>query len=158
MKLKLSDWANFAEILSGLAVIVTLVVLIVGIRENSAVTRVSAYGDLMQSVVDIESLVIQDPNLDRILTTFYEETTGGLSEDERRTVTTYAGVLLRNYERAYFSQEYGVISDEQWDRFERLICANGRRAQLAGLDVENLEFLTESFRDHIKTSCGEVLE
>jgi len=158
MNQKLSDWAGIAEIVSAIAVVVTLIFLIVGIRENTAMTRVSVYGDLMQSVVELESLAVQDPNLDRVISAFYDESTAGLPDDERRTVNSYASVLFRNYERAYFSREYSVIGEAEWDRFERLICSNARRAQRAGLDVVNAEFLTESFRVYIKTSCDDLLE
>ena len=39
MKQKLSEWASIAEIVSGIAVVITLVFLIFGIRENTEVTR-----------------------------------------------------------------------------------------------------------------------
>ena len=45
MNQKLADWASIAEIISGIAVVVTLIVLIVEVRDNTEVLRVSAYND-----------------------------------------------------------------------------------------------------------------
>jgi hypothetical protein len=124
MNQKLSNWASVAEIVSGIAVVVTLLFLIVGIRENTAVTRVSIYGDLVQEITQMESGRIYDPEAARVLSTFYEETTSTLDASERRTLDAYVGVLFRIYERAYFSREYDIIGDEEWSRLEFIICAN----------------------------------
>ena len=43
MTQKLSDWASIAEIVSGIAVVVALVFLVVGIRENTEMARASMY-------------------------------------------------------------------------------------------------------------------
>jgi hypothetical protein len=48
--MKLSDWAGIAEIFSGIAVVVTLVFLIIGIRENTEVTRAATYADLLDGL------------------------------------------------------------------------------------------------------------
>ena len=157
--MKLEKLAQVAEIVSGAAVVVSLVFLILGIRENTAMTRVSVYSDLMDSVVRLESLRVEDENLERVLGTFYNETTDTLNDSERGTVTAYVATLFRNYERAYFSREYDVIGDVEWGRFERLICANSRRAKLIGLDLSQQgEFLTSAFREYIGASCGEARE
>jgi hypothetical protein len=39
--MKLEKWALIAEIVGGVSVVITLIFLIAGIRENTAVTRVS---------------------------------------------------------------------------------------------------------------------
>ena len=154
-----TKWSAIAEIVSAVAVVVTLIFLIAGIQENTAITRVSVYGDLMETISQIENLSIADPELNRVISTLYDGTTESLTDSERMTVRQYLTVIFRNYERAYFSREYDVIGDEEWERFERLICANSRRAKLVGLDlVEQGEFLTGSFRKYIESSCGNARE
>ena len=154
--MKLEKWALIAEIVSGVAVLITLAVLIVGIRENTAITRVSVYGDLMEAINEIDRLAIADPELDRVISTFFEGSTETLTESERRTVQTYLGTVFKNYERAYFSREYDVIGDAEWERFERLICANSRRGKQIGADfVRDGEFLTAAFREYVAASCAD---
>lgn len=153
MNRKLSDWASIAELVSAIAVVVTLAFLIVGIRENTAITRVSVYGDLTQEFIQLDVLRMQDAGLARVVEAFFEETTEALDESERLTLDMYVQVIFRNYERAYFSQEYDIIGDEEWSRFEFVICANSRRARLMGYEPTEAEILTNSFREYIKASC-----
>jgi hypothetical protein len=152
--MKLEEWGVIAEIVSGVAVLITLVVLIVGIRENTAITRVSVYGDILDAIGEIDRLTIADPELDRLISTLFEGSTETLTESQRRTVRTYLNALFKSYERAYFSREYDVIGDAEWERFERVICSNSRRAKQVGLEfVRDGGSLTSAFREYIATSC-----
>ena len=155
--MKLTEWGVIAEIVSGVAVLVTLVVLIVGIRENTALTRVSVYGDLLDAIGELDRLAIADPELDRSISAVIEGSAETLTEAQRRTVGTYLSALFKNYERAYFSREYDVIGDAEWERFERVICSNLRRAKQVGLDLlgGGGGFLTSPFREYMETSCAD---
>lgn len=61
MSRKLSDWANAAQIVSGIAVVVTLLFLILGIRENTAITRATAYDRNMDSLNYVRNVLVTDP-------------------------------------------------------------------------------------------------
>ncbi len=50
MNQKLSDWASAAEIIASIAVVITLIILILGIRENTEVVRAGSYNDLLGNV------------------------------------------------------------------------------------------------------------
>ena len=54
MKRQLSSWASGAEIISSIAVVVTLVFLVIGIRENTAITRASVYATSIEGINDYE--------------------------------------------------------------------------------------------------------
>ena len=154
--MKLEKWGVISEIVSGVAVLITLVILIVGIRENTAITRVSVYGDLMDAIGEIDRLTIADPELDRMISTLFDGSAETLTESQRRTVRSYLSALFKNYERAYFSREYDVIGDAEWERFERVICGNYRRGKQVGADfVRDGGFLTSAFREYIATSCAD---
>ena len=94
MNQKLSNWASSAEIVSAISVVVTVLFLIVGIQENTAITRVSVYGDLMESITQLEALSLQDADLDRALSAFYDGTTDSLDDAGRRKVDSYIGVFI----------------------------------------------------------------
>ena len=154
--MKLEKWGVIAEIVSGVAVLITLVVLIVGIRENTAITRVSVYGDLMDAIGEIDRLTIADRELDRLIATLFEGSTETLTDSERRTIRSYLNALFKTYERAYFSREYDVIGNAEWERFDRVICANSRRGRQVGADfVREGGFLTSAFREYIASSCAD---
>ena len=50
MNPKLSDWASVAEIASGLVVVVTLLVLIISIRENTDMIRATTYSQSINAL------------------------------------------------------------------------------------------------------------
>ena len=66
MNQKLSNWASIAEIIAAIGVIVTLIFLIVGIRENTEITRVTAFDRNMESVNQWRLEMAKDPELARI--------------------------------------------------------------------------------------------
>jgi len=157
MNRKLSDWASIAEIVGGLAVVITLFFLILGIRDNTDVTRVSVYSDLMKSLNDLEANALGDPELSRILGAYFANDFQELNESDKLMLTRYLHILFRGYEVAFFSQEFDVIGEPEWSRFERLICINWGRVEtsgVSGLDV----VLTESFLSYISESCPTPVE
>ena len=68
-----------------------------GIRENTAITRVSVYGDILDAIGEIDRLTIVDPELDRLVSTLFEGSTETPTESQRRTVRTYLNALLLEF-------------------------------------------------------------
>jgi hypothetical protein len=63
---KLSEWASVAEVVSGVAIVVTLVFLAVGIRENTEITRAAAYDRNIESLNQWRLGVMQNESLIRV--------------------------------------------------------------------------------------------
>ena len=80
MNQNLADWASIAEIVSGLAVVVTLALLFVGIQENTAVTRAAVYFGLIDSINDSDLTTYSDPELSRIRMALFRGQINDLSE------------------------------------------------------------------------------
>lgn len=156
MKLKLSDWASFAEILSGIAVVVTLILLILGIRENSEITRVSAYTSLVNGLNEIQRDVYKDPELNDMFWEMYSGNFDAATESETRIfrLRSLLTALFREYDTAFFSKDYGVLSNQEWERFETNIC-NFREFALdaLGVDFANTLAVSSAFREHIASHC-----
>jgi hypothetical protein len=157
--MKLSEWASLAEITSGLAVLVTLILLILGIQENTEVTRVSIYTDLIDSVNGLSSDMYRDPELSRIWSAFNNQNTASLEEAEENRLIPIVFNVLRNYEKAFISWRYGVIGEEEWNRFERAICNMYGNAQafvkaFQGPELTFETALTDEFRSYLTRSCS----
>ena len=151
MDIRLATWANVAEIVSGVAVLVTLIFLILGIYENTAVTRVSVYGDLIGSVNDMERDLYRDPELSHLATAWLNTDVEALSASDTGRLRLIVHVLFRNYEKAYFFEQEEVIDEAEWSRFGRNICINYARAQAFGIDYR--EVLNDGFIEYIAVSC-----
>ena len=66
MKQRLSDWASYAEIASGIAVVVTLIILVIGIRENTEITRTAMYAGTLDQFNAFETAILLDSDLRQI--------------------------------------------------------------------------------------------
>ena len=84
MKLKISELASFAEILSGIAVVTTLVILIIGIRENTDMTRALAYDRVIEGLNSVRGYVVQDPELADIYVAYSDGDISNLTAGERQ--------------------------------------------------------------------------
>jgi hypothetical protein len=154
MALKLSDWADIAGILSGVAVVITLVFLVIGIRENTAVTRASMYERSVDRLIDLRNQTLNDPDIARLFQAFLDGRSDAVDGIDlirlRQLVLNQAQV----YEQAYFARQYGVLGDAEWRRFERQICAAYPRARrfpdiFAAMSV----VMTEEFMTFMETHC-----
>ncbi len=149
MNQKLSDWASIAEIGSGIAVVASLIFLIVGIQENTDVTRASLYASSIDSLNEFESTIVSDPELTRIYSAYLDGETAGFDPADANRLRLLMGTLFRSYEKAYFMERYNLIGEEEWGRFERMICINYARAETAGQAVTIRNLMTEEFMRYI---------
>ena len=154
MNQKLSDWASIAEILSSIAVVVTLVFLAVGIQDNTNVTRAAVYASSIDSLNEFESTILTDPELSRIYLAYLGSETAGLDPVDANRLTLIVAILFRTYEKAYYSERYDLIGEEEWGRFERMICINYARAETAGQEETIRNLMTEEFMRYILTCAN----
>jgi len=153
MNQKLSDWASIAEIVSGIAVLVTLVFLVLEIRDSTNVTRASMYGDILDSLVDNRTLRLEDPELDSLVQQFLAGSLSDLDFAGQNKLITYLQNVYQLYEKAYYSREYGVIGASEWGRFERIICTNYSRVDAGGLRDRIGPIVSETFWEYIVETC-----
>ena len=125
MNLKLSDWASIAEIVSGIAIVVTIVVLIFELRSNS-------------------SLLERQIELDRI-------DRGLISQESPELAEVLAKLRMANGPRAahrLFMDEYGLTYVEA-DRFLRFA-----RSQWQGFQADFLFGESDELTDTIPVLLG----
>ena len=156
MKLNLLEWASLAEIVSGLAVLITLIVLIVGVNENTDVMRASFYKGYIDSLNEFQASVLVDPEALRVWDA-YMSGSGDAAElhglDSQRLGTVILAVM-RIYEAAYFSNSYGVIGGQEWSRFETMLCVHHRNILIAGRRDLLTGPLTQEFSQYMQTTCS----
>jgi hypothetical protein len=135
MNQKLSNWASIAEIVAAIGVIVTLIFLIVGIRENTEITRVTAFDRNMESVNQWRMELAKDPELARIWRS--REDLAALSENDQLRLVMLHGSLWGIYEKSYYAMEYGLLGQAEWNRFETQMCA-----QINSMNLESWSRMT----------------
>lgn len=158
MKLRLSEWASVAEIVSGIAVLVTLVILISSVRENTETIRTSSYAANIDSIMELETEIISDPDLSRIYYLMKEGDYDQLEGADLYRAVFIESLHFRTYEKAYFMRQRGLLGSAEWERFRRSLCAGYTAVQhdddfgaMVGFDTMPL---TQEFKDFTRESCN----
>jgi hypothetical protein len=144
--------ALVAEVVSGVAVVLTLVFLAVSIRANTAVTRAAAYEDLLDSINQFNLAIVNDAELAAIWTAFRTGRADELDEQASTRLILMARVLFRSYEAAYFFREYGILGRAEWERFGTTICSTyANTTSTFWPDVRSV--LSSDFAAYIEGDC-----
>lgn len=154
MKLKLSDWSSVAEVVSGIAVVITLIFLILGVRENTDVTRADVYTKNMDSLNGWRQMILENPDLGEVYGA-YSRGDVEAAQSNPQTISLLVDSLFGVYEQAYFAYKYGVMGRTEWERYARSICRQLDRAdrfpRLRG-EIENVT--TEEFSEYLDVLCA----
>jgi hypothetical protein len=151
--MKLSDWASVAEIVSGIAVVVTLMFLVLSIRENSDIMRASSFADTSDSLIELTRDIIRDDELSVIFQAWRENDISQLDARQMFLLTNMAVTMFRIYEKAFIAEQYDLLGPGEWHRFERTICLIYPRLQSADL-ADNLRVsLTDEFVQYMDSNC-----
>jgi len=124
MNQKLSDWAIIAQIVSGIAVVMTLVFLIIEIRSNTSVTRAAAFQGHMSELNQLNLSIIEDGALASAWVDRRNVNFSDLDQEESSQLLLLYRTMFRSYDAAYYSWIYGSLSDDQWARFSEVACRN----------------------------------
>jgi len=129
MNEKLQRWSLIAEIVGGLAVVVTLIVLIIEVRENSELTRTSAYQQEIQNFNDWRNNIIASPDQVRVFGSWARrEEIPNQQTDDGMLLTLILQNLFTSYESGFYSRDAGILGESEWDRVQRNICYEYQRA------------------------------
>ena len=155
---KLSDWVGIAEIVSSLAVVITLIFLLFDIRENTDITRAAVYDRNMDSLNDWRLAIAKDKDLTRIFITGQSDRVGEPMTDQELEGARY--MLISNvqwgiYEKSYYANQYETLGTSEWNRFEKQICKAWNRTTAISHWNQAAGFLTDEFKDYVIGSCQE---
>jgi hypothetical protein len=162
MNEKLSDWASIAEIVSGIAVVITIVFLVVGIRENTNATQAVAFADLQAEFNRLNESQLDDPALAHLwVNRFDARVTDKLNAEEFSRLVLMNRMIFRLFESAYYARKKGSLDDAQWNRFLFAMCGNFRDQSEAVwkdtsfiLSDEFNSFLADCFDERQATEVG----
>ena len=154
MNQKLSDWASIAEVVSGAAVVITLIMLLIGIRENTITTRAAEYSSLLDSINELESNRLHDAELMLLWRAFARGETFDRENPGHERFRLYLQMLGRNYEKAYYQYTSGVIGQTEWERFLFPICFIHVANQEQGLEsILDSPAYSPNFRAFVRDAC-----
>ena len=113
MKMKLSDWADIAEIIGGVAIVASLIFVGVQIEENSRAVRSGTFQAITESDMTVIATLMNDPELSRLYATF-TDSPGSLTEVEIFRVVFFYIMAFRQFENVYEQFISGVLPEARW--------------------------------------------
>src|SRR5581483_7014171 len=116
MFMDLTTISTVAQVVSAIAVIISLVYLAIQIRQNTQAVRNSTHHALTVTRLDYIALVVQNPDLSRILRLGSQDL-NALNDDERQRFHLLMYYLFSAGENFYYQNRQGVLDAEQWERW-----------------------------------------
>ena len=144
---RIRNWAHLAEIVSGVAVVFSLVFIIFEIRENSDLIRANMFDRSIESLIDWRMQIVSDDESLKIMADHW-----GIDSPELLKHQLLVVSMWSIYEKTYYSHQYDLIGPAEWERFETRICAYGQAGQ-EFWDEKISTFLSEEFRSFVISSC-----
>src|SRR5262249_40579866 len=108
--------STLAQVASALAVIVSLGYLAIQVRQNTQAVRNSTHHALTVTRLDYIALVVQNPDLSRILRLGSQDM-NTLNDDERQRFHLLMYYLFSAGENFYYQNRQGTLDAEQWERW-----------------------------------------
>lgn len=152
---KLQKMALSAEIVGGIAIVISLIFLSLQMRENTNALQAQTYQNLMQDLNEYRAL-INTKDVAIIREQRRKEGLESLTTIDQRRIRGHSLILWGIYESAFFANNRRVLGAREWSRFHSAICRN----RLVDDDQWNSsvmtpmsELLTSEFVEFINQSC-----
>jgi hypothetical protein len=110
----LQDLGNLGELISAIAVVISLAYLAVQIRQNTKSVRTSTYQAILDSSRSDTQLILAHPHLERIYHVGRRDI-NALTDEERPVFRMLVGQLLLTHEIMFLQHERGVIDENLWE-------------------------------------------
>ncbi len=145
---KLQAYASAAEVVSALAIIVSL--LYVGYEFRRTTTMSSREADvvLFERGREANRLLIESPGLAEILVVA-QSNPDELSEADRLRFLTYQHDFFDSWEIGWYYHADGILDEAAWREWEAWFTEEARRRPLWGWTENRRHFTGESFREHV---------
>ena len=117
---KLQNWALIAEIVGGIAVIMSLIFVGFEVRQtadetalNTQSIRAGAYQNLIQQISEVNVLLIENPELSRVRRIAID----GGDLDSRTDIDlfdSFARLIVRHVDMAYYQYQNGLVEEDRF--------------------------------------------
>lgn len=144
---RIRNWALVAEIVSGFAVVITLVFLAFEISKNSDLIQADTFNRNIESLIDWRMQIASSDDSLQIMADHWKFENTDLLRRQLLVINMWS-----IYEKAYYSQRYGLLGAAEWQRFKNRFCPKSEERS-AFWEKRIAMFLTEEFRDYVVRTC-----
>jgi len=155
---KLEKWTLIVESVGTIAIVASLIVLVLQVRDNTQAMRTGTFDAVTQSINDWRNDLLDNPELFEL----YHNYKSGVIPSADQEGIKHAKLLVvlvnmfTNYDRAYIAYQNRLDSDE-WNRIRRGLCLDTvelRSANDEMLRDRIFRLLTNQFVAYIEANCN----
>lgn len=148
MKIKLKQWASFAEIIGALAVVISLVYVGVQVNDNAGAVRSASANDANVALQAFYLQIGEDPETS---STFYRGLTSeqSLTKDEEYQFLMLTHGAFLGFQNMYLLAEEGTIDEELLDTIRTTIDSIDRLPGLKRYWRQRRSYLHAGFADWV---------
>ena len=124
MKERLQEYALIAEIVSAVAIVISLLFVGFQIRENTTSNYALSYDQLLAGTIEWNLSFANNPDTIAAFLAWADsnDPVASLDPIEADRGARIAQSIGQLYERAYFARFYGRLADNEWARYHTRIC------------------------------------
>ncbi len=151
--MKLKDTVRYAEIISSIAVVATLLFLIFEIRQNSDLVRISMFESQTDALMIWRQSLAENQESRELYFRFIRGDVEPLTELETNHLALILNTLWSTYERAFLAHSRELLGEEEWQRFQGQICFQySTDPEYWANNVSR--FLIDDFRRYVEANCS----
>ncbi len=128
--LKLSEWANVAEILASVVIVASLAYVGLEINQNTKALQNESYQYVLTTLAEGQNILATDKDFHRVFSTG-ERSPSDLSDEEWARFAIFVLVRWSAWEYLYMMKQEDSISPVAWTAFDPgfrvLVCMRGHR-------------------------------
>ena len=151
---RLGTWVAIAEIISAAAVVISLIYVGLEIRRTTLESDADIQAELLSYTYERRKLVVESADLASILAKGYADPTH-LSPDEVLRFQSYTELLYVAWERAYMTNEAGILSEERFGEWSGWFTSVAERdSAFVWPMVRDSQGWYPPFVEHVNRSLG----
>jgi hypothetical protein len=147
--MKLSEWANVAEITSAIAVVISLIYVGLEIGQNTAAVKANTHQSMLDFGREQSEILVTNDTLSALVAKG-ENNPGALTPNERRQFYEFTTWRMAVWENAFLNHESGLVDEKMWtawDGYYRLLTLG--KPGYAEFWRENRAAYYVPFMDHV---------
>lgn len=153
---KLRTYASLAEVVSGVAIVVSLLYVAYEFRRTSTVSSREAEAVLYERGREANRLTIESPGLAEIIVAA-EETPESLSDAARVRYLAYQHDFFDTWEIGWDYHSSGILDDDAWSSWNEWFSTEARRRPIFAWTDNRHHFTGLAFRDHVDAVLADGL-
>ena len=147
---------NVISLIAEVGVVIGIFLLLYELQQNTDIARTNSYQQSIQSLNEVRGLIFSDPEIAEIYSSFMRDGVDGLDNLDLVRIRYIMNSLLGIYENAFFLNESGIFTEQEWGRFGDPACALSQRYDvlLANLPVNpGRSIFADEFNKYLQETC-----